>query len=143
MLGRHQAEARRVCADACALPFRDGSFDLVCSSLMAGDLLDLGGWIREAARVLAPGGYLVYSDFHPEWSKQGWRRTFTAPNGELIEVPYVPHPLDEHLEHCRDRRLLVRAIREPRVAGKTAPVVIVFHLEKPRSATAAALDEAR
>ena len=35
---------------------------------MVGDVADLGAWVREATRVLAPGGHLIYSDFHPSWA---------------------------------------------------------------------------
>ena len=33
------------------------------------------------ARVLAAGGHLVYSDFHPSWAQRGWSRTFRAADG--------------------------------------------------------------
>ena len=132
MLGRQAAEARRVCADACALPFGHGRFDLVCSSLMAGDLADLGAWVREAARVLAPGGHLLYSDFHPEWSRHGWRRTFTAADGRALELSYVPHGIDDHLQHCDEAGLQVRTIREPRLPGGSTHALVILHLEKPR-----------
>jgi SAM-dependent methyltransferase len=130
MLRRHVSPARSVCANACALPFADARFDFVCSSLMAGDLGNLREWIHEAARVLMPGGHLVYSDFHPDWASHGWRRTFVAADGRTCELSYVSHPIDEQLAHCADASLVVRAIREPRVARKPSPVVVVFHLQK-------------
>ena len=37
MLQHRQCQTPRVCGDACQLPFADGQFDLVCSSLMAGE----------------------------------------------------------------------------------------------------------
>ncbi len=43
-------------------------------------------WIAEAARVLARGGHLIYSDFHPEWSVAGWRRTFTGEDGRTVRA---------------------------------------------------------
>ena len=58
-----------VCADACRLPFRRGTFDLINASLMVGDVPDLAGWCREMARALSVGGHLVYSDFHPSWAQ--------------------------------------------------------------------------
>jgi SAM-dependent methyltransferase len=71
MLGREGVKAPRVCADACRLPFRRGAFDLINASLIVGDVADLGGWMCEMARALAPGGHLIYSDFHPSWAKHG------------------------------------------------------------------------
>ena len=131
MLRRISREASRVCADGCRLPFRDASFDLICSSLMVGDVPDLPAWIGEASRVLAPGGHLVYTDFHPSWAARRWRRTFRDAGGRLRELAYFPHPIEEHLALLEAAPLAVRAIREPRVAERPAPVVVVFHAVKP------------
>lgn len=131
MLEHRRCRTPRVCGDACRLPFADGAFDLVCASLMVGDVADLGPWINEATRVLAPGGHLVYSDFHPSWSSQQWRRTFRAADGRQFELAYFPHTIDDHLARLDDAALEVRAIREPRVAGRSTPVVAVFHAVKP------------
>jgi ubiquinone/menaquinone biosynthesis C-methylase UbiE len=131
MLGRKAYGLPRVCADACRLPFPDASFDLICSSLMVGDLEDLGAWLGEATRVLAPGGHLVYSDFHPSWTAERWRRTFRTADGRLVELSYFPHAIDEHLTLLEQAPFVVRTIREPRLAGRKTPVVVVFHAVKP------------
>jgi malonyl-CoA O-methyltransferase len=130
MLEHRQCPAPRVCGDACRLPFADGQFDLVCSSLMVGDVVDLEPWVAEAARVLAPGGHLVYSDFHPSWASQQWRRTFRAADGRQFELTYFPHTIDDHLARLEHAALEIRAIREPRIAGRSTPVVAVFHAIK-------------
>lgn len=135
MLEHGRCRTPRVCGDACRLPFIDGSFDFVCASLMAGDVMDLGPWIAEATRVLAPGGHLVYSDFHPSWSVQEWQRTFRAADGRGFELSYFPHTIDQHLQDLEDAALEVRAIREPRVINRSTPVVAVFHAVKPAPAT--------
>lgn len=135
MLEHRRCRTPRVCGDACRLPFADRSFDLVCASLMVGDVADLRPWIAEASRVLIPGGHLVYSDFHPAWSAEQWRRTFRAADGRRFELSYVPHTIDEHLQHLEDADLEVRVIREPRIASRTTPVVAVFHAVKPAPAT--------
>jgi malonyl-CoA O-methyltransferase len=142
MLGRTSGDAPRVCADACLLPFRDAAFDLVCSSLMVGDVADLGSWIREAARVLAPGGHLIYSDFHPSWAARRWRRTFRDAEGRRRELAYFPHRIEEHLALLEASPFGVRAIREPRVAGRPAPVVVVFHAVRVHRRAARGLHEA-
>ena len=131
MLERSSRDLPRVCGDACRLPFRDASFDLVCSSLMVGDVADLGAWVREATRVLAPGGHLIYSDFHPSWADRRWRRTFRDAEGRRRELTYFPHQIEEHLAVLEASPLAVRAIREPRLAERPAPVVVVFHAVKP------------
>jgi SAM-dependent methyltransferase len=132
MLAHRGCRTPRVCADACSLPFPDASFDFVCSSLMAGDVPDLTPWIREATRVLAPGGHLVYSDFHPSWSARRWRRTFRDGEGREFELSYYPHTIDEHLERLEHAALEIKAIREPRIESRPAPVVVVFHAVKPQ-----------
>ena len=130
MLEHRECVTPRVCGDACRLPFGDHQFDLICSSLMVGDVPDLNPWIAEAARVLTPGGHLIYSDFHPSWSAQQWRRTFRAANGRQFELTYFPHSIDDHLAPIEQAALKIRAIREPRIAGRATPIVAVFHLTK-------------
>jgi SAM-dependent methyltransferase len=53
-------------ADAPALPFRDGSFDLACSAFGAVPFVgDTAGLMQEVARVLRPGGRWVFAVNHP------------------------------------------------------------------------------
>jgi malonyl-CoA O-methyltransferase len=144
MLTRGERD-RRICADACRLPFRRSAFDVVNASLMVGDIEDLDGWTREMARVLAGGGHLVYSDFHPSWARHGWTRTFRAATGELHDLSFHSHTIEDHLAAIAQAGLRVRAIREPRFtdtrdAGVKAfrrrwgnpQVVVVFHAVKER-----------
>ncbi len=132
MLSRHAAGTLRICADAYRLPFPDDAFDLVTSSLMVGDVERLGDWAGEVARILSPGGHLIYSDFHPAWTEEGWRRTFHTCDGHVIELGYWPHALDAHLAALADASLHVRTIREPRCAGRRSPVIAAFHAVKGR-----------
>jgi SAM-dependent methyltransferase len=114
MLRRGTAAPGRVCGDACRLPFKRASFDLVNASLMVGDIADLGAWAREMARVLATGGQLVYSDFHPSWVQRGWSRTFKSADGATHDVSFNPHTIDDHLAALERAGFGVRTIREPR-----------------------------
>ena len=50
--------------DAAALPFDDESFDLVIAYNVLMDVEDMAGAVREAARVLEPGGRLCISIVH-------------------------------------------------------------------------------
>jgi len=145
MLDRRDDGWPRVCGDARCLPFSDARFELISSSLMAGDVNHLDEWLREIARVLKPAGQLVYSDFHPTWAAERWRRTFRGADGALHAIGYFPHSIADHLAALAAAGLVVRAIREPRAriaplrrfglsAGRRsdAPVVVVFHAVKPR-----------
>ena len=131
-----QGEPRtRLRADAFSLPFVDASFDLVNASLMAGDIRDLSGWLRELARVLSSNGHLVYSDFHPSWTTLGWQRTFKDVHGTKRAVRLEPHTIEDHLSALRAAGLPVLAIREPRlmVDGVSRRVLAIFHAIKPRT----------
>lgn len=49
--------------DACHLPFPDGQFDAVINVEASHCYPDFPGFLREVARVLVPGGSLLYADF--------------------------------------------------------------------------------
>jgi SAM-dependent methyltransferase len=51
--------------DATALPFPAASFDRVVANMALMDIEDAAGAVREAGRVLAPGGSFVFSLCHP------------------------------------------------------------------------------
>src|SRR3954454_23200642 len=59
------AEIEMHLADAASLPFDDGSFDLVVAFMSLQDIDDFEGAIREAARVLEPGGKFCIAIVHP------------------------------------------------------------------------------
>jgi ubiquinone/menaquinone biosynthesis C-methylase UbiE len=52
-------------ADAASLPFADATFDAVVGAFTHTDLDDWPAAVREKARVLRPGGRLVYAGVHP------------------------------------------------------------------------------
>ena len=62
--------------DATALDFRDGEFDIVATSMTTHHIPDWERALAEMARVLRPGGYLIYSDHvFPSWLARLCRRT--------------------------------------------------------------------
>jgi len=134
---------RCICGDAVHLPFRRGAFDVINASLMVGDVADLHAWAREMARVLALGGHLVYSDFHPSWTEHGWRRTFRSADGATHDIAFEAHAIDQHLSALGGAGLRVEAIREPRLNADddpsirafrkrwgNPPIVVIFHAIK-------------
>lgn len=130
MLRAADHDRRRAQGTAYALPFLDGVFDLITSSLMCGDVEDLDTWLAEASRTLAPGGNLVYSDFHPAWSQEGWRRTFTGADGRFYELPLHPHAIAEHLGALHRHGLVLCQRRELRLPERPFPVVLVVHARR-------------
>ena len=59
-----------VCADVEQLPFEDGVFELVFSSLSMQWCNDLNAALTEVKRVLKPGGLFVFTTFGPDTLKE-------------------------------------------------------------------------
>jgi SAM-dependent methyltransferase len=72
------AGARAVCADACRLPFADGSFDGSISVEAAFHFSSRAAFFREVFRVLRPGGVLTMSDVPTLRRPQGPREAVAA-----------------------------------------------------------------
>ena len=58
-------DSRYELADAAALPFADGSFDLVVAYNSLMDVADMPAAVKEAARVLEPGAQFCICVTHP------------------------------------------------------------------------------
>ena len=81
-----------IAADCCALPFADGTADLVSCCLALGYLGDLESFASEAARIVSPGGAIIISELHPETvTRFDWRRGFGSGNRSVhIEARAIP-----------------------------------------------------
>jgi 2-polyprenyl-6-hydroxyphenyl methylase/3-demethylubiquinone-9 3-methyltransferase len=53
--------------DACALPYPDASFDVVCAMDLLEHVEDPARLVAEASRVLAPGGAFLFHTFNRNW----------------------------------------------------------------------------
>jgi SAM-dependent methyltransferase len=61
------------------LPFPDGAFALAVAGLVVEHVADLPALLKEAARILSPGGRLVVSALHPDRTAAGQRARFIDP----------------------------------------------------------------
>jgi SAM-dependent methyltransferase len=59
-VARHRPDAQVLCVGAESLPFPDGAFDVVVSTLVLCTVPDPTAAVAEARRVLRPGGRLLY-----------------------------------------------------------------------------------
>jgi ubiquinone/menaquinone biosynthesis C-methylase UbiE len=129
-------------ADAAALSvLGDASFDVVVSNMALMDIADAEGAIREASRVLRPGGRLVFSISHPcfdlpggasawvvervdftstVWRKvRSYRELFVAPvpwrleGDRLAYTPAYHRPLSWYVRTLRAAGFVVTALEEP------------------------------
>lgn len=115
-------------ADARALPFEDGAFDLVFSNLMLQWLHPPDAALAEMRRVLRPGGLLLLSSFGPETLQELRAAWLAADDGVHVNEFVDMHDLgsalhragfaepvldcDRHLRHYADARALMRELKD-------------------------------
>ncbi|MCU1602101.1 MAG: Methyltransferase type 11 [Frankiales bacterium] len=108
-------------ADAQALPFRDASFDLVVSAFGAIPFVsDSAGTMRELARVLRPGGRLVFSATHPvRWvfPDDPGPGGLTVRQSYFDRTPYVEENSAGQAVYVEHHRTIGDRVRDLRQAG--------------------------
>ncbi len=131
MLEHARASARRLLrASLCALPIASRSMHVVVCGLALGDVKNLAPAIGEMARVLRPGGQLLYSVVHPRGAAEGWSRTFDA-NGRQCAVAGFWHSEYEHRGACALAGLNIDAWHEPHLGDPRRPVALVVRARCP------------
>lgn len=105
----------RVRADMMRLPLPDAMFDMVVSGLAVGHAPRLNDWLCECARVLVPGGVLLYSDFHPAAGAAGMTRSFTDSDNRRHTLAHRRYEIEEHQLASKTAGLEIQATREVRV----------------------------
>ena len=111
------AKARQVTpriarANLCTLPIDSTSVDVIVCALALGDVPNLEIALAEMARVLRPGGCVVYSVVHPVGATAGWSRTFEA-EGRRVAIDGYWHSVEDHRQACAAAGLRVTAWAEP------------------------------
>jgi SAM-dependent methyltransferase len=79
-----------------AWPFQDGAFDVVLCALVGEHLDRLDVVAREALRVLAPSGRLVFSVYHPAMAEAGKEANFER-DGTEYRLGAVRHTLPDYV----------------------------------------------
>ena len=126
-------EGRYLVADASALPFADGEFDLVVAYNSLMDIEDMPGAVSEAARVLEPGGRFCICVTHPFFDAGEWESR-EADSRFIVEGSYLEkrrfegtferdglritfrgwcHPLSDYARALEDAGFVIERIREP------------------------------
>jgi len=122
-----------VLADAGSLPFGDGEFDIVVSYNSLMDFEDMAGAVREAARVLVPGGRFCICVRHPMSDSGSFdsvepESTFCIPDSYLAQrrthdtcardgLSMIFHswhrPLADYAQALESAGFLIEKLREP------------------------------
>jgi arsenite methyltransferase len=109
-------------ADACALPYKDASFDAVVSTQVYEYLQDITGAISELARVLRPGARALILD--TDWDSIVWHSR---------DPQRMQRVLDTWREHLVDPHLPRRLIRLLDDAGLTVDLCEIVPILNTRS----------
>jgi ubiquinone/menaquinone biosynthesis C-methylase UbiE len=134
-------------ADAAALPLTSESIRLVVASMSLHDLDDLTGAIREASRVLEPGGQFCIAIVHPFVTAQDddtlhtdqfrVSRRYLEPrryedhierDGLSMTFTSMHRPLSAYIERLAENGLVITALRE--YGDHAVPWLLVLRAEK-------------
>jgi SAM-dependent methyltransferase len=148
LAGDRHGEVELVQADASSLPFDDGTFDAVASIFTHTDMDDYAGAVREAARVLVPGGRFVHVGLHPcfvgpfvrhtsedlvpvlypGYRDSGWTDDGPGLGEGLRRLVGTHHrPLAALLQELADSGLVLRRFEEPGDADYPHVLAVVAH----------------
>ncbi len=122
-------------ANAAALPFEDGAFDLVVAHNSLMDVQDMPGAVQEAARVLEPDGRFCICVTHPlndagrfesrdpdarfviassYFGKRRYEETFERGGLDVTFHSWL-YPVSDYTRSLEDAGFLIETLREPLV----------------------------
>jgi ubiquinone/menaquinone biosynthesis C-methylase UbiE len=99
-------------ADTCRLPLADSCVDVAICALSLGHMPDLDSAVAELARIVRPGGAAVFSDFHPDAIRRGWKRTFRS-EGQSYEIVTYPYTTARLIDCASHGGLVLQDLIEP------------------------------
>jgi SAM-dependent methyltransferase len=108
-------------ADAASVPLEDGVGDLAVTFMVLQSVDDLGGVVREIARLLEPGGRLCAAVLHPvnsarvapSWFAEHRIAERHENEGAAITFHDVHRPLSAYFGALEAAGMVVEALREP------------------------------
>jgi SAM-dependent methyltransferase len=139
-------------ADAAALPFADGVFSTVVALWVSTDVDDFAAVLNEAARVVQPGGSLVFYGVHPcfngpciedrddgarivhpTYRSAGWHEAapWWRPNGLRSRLGMRHVPLSDLFNAVFAAGLTISGVFEPR--DEPLPYVLALRAHRPMS----------
>lgn len=116
-----------------SFPVFGGRFDLVLCSLALSHVANLRASFQEFARMQAPQGICLISEFHPEAIATRWRTSLQEPDG-VYRLPNQPHTREDYVEGLQAAGYHIRQIFDLRVAdapeGHFTPDMVAKHGSK-------------
>ncbi len=136
---KHGIDAEFKVGELTQLPLEDESVDLVVCALALSHCADLRPAIEELARVLAPGGRMILSDFHPLMIQIGGSALFVDGEGNPACVRSYAHLVSSYIRAFSGVGLQIVACEEPSYTEEQVPALMGPLPSDARDAVSAAL----